>query len=197
MVFKNHSWGDRKVMELVGQKVWEALPALFFYPYFCASILRNNLKCSISFCPENDVYVCVVRELYQRNCSNTKNRPQTYFSWVFFPLKEGSDKLVRAGLLICACRGSFSLKGAWEIPSDAPFISVATQLACNLRDIVADNRTCPLWTQRTISRAGVKSDFSPLRWIHLCFYSSFLSLSFSLQPYRLSLTIIWQTAPAH
>lgn len=33
-------------------------------------------------------------------------------SSIFFPLQEGSDKLVRAGLLICTCRGSFSLKGA-------------------------------------------------------------------------------------
>lgn len=62
------------------------------------------------FSPEYDVYV--VRELYQRNCSNTENRTQTYFGWAFYPLQEGSDKLVRAGLLICTCRGSFSLKGA-------------------------------------------------------------------------------------
>lgn len=154
--------------------MWEPWKHHSFHVDFWASILCNNLKCF----PLDMAFIYV---LYENGISvivpTQKIDVRRILAGLFSPLQEGSDKLVKASLLICTCRGSFSLKGAWEIPSDAPFISVATRPACNLRDIVADNRTCPLWTQRTISRAGVKSDFSPVRWIHLGFYSSF---SFSL-----------------
>ncbi len=159
--------------------------------------MENPCECEFFLLPQSYVMAwnippprisfCVVSELYKTVLASVPTGKMDVSS-IFFPLQEGSDKLVRAGLLICTCRGSFSLKGAWEIPSDAPFICLASRPACNLRDIVVDNRTCPLWTQRTISRGGVKSDSSPVPWI---------SLSFSLQPYHLSLTIICQTAPAH
>lgn len=115
---------------------------MFCYTYLCPFLANLKRTCVVEY----------------RKALSSKNCCQDVFGRVFSP-QDGSDKWTRSGLVICTCRGSFSLKGAWEIPSDAPFISVATRVACNLRDIVADNRTCPPWTQRTISRGGVKSDF--------------------------------------
>ncbi len=127
---------------------------VFVFCFFCYHNISNDLKYHSPPPPPPPPYFCCDRNSKTVLASVPTGKIDV--SSIFFSSTEGSDKLVRAGLLICTVGVSFLSKGPWEIPSDAPFICMACRPACNLRDIVADNRTCPLWTQRTISRGRCK-----------------------------------------